>query len=334
MGERPQIHCFSQNRFSYPICAHFKFNTLNLYDFCSEKTFFHDFKSLILLSFRRFCCKLYEKGDVDEMKRRFPERALTERREELKKLIIEKQSALKHAPAGSLCTRYNRGYIQYYVRKSAGEKTGKYLRKSEKETLRRYLQKQYDSNILADAEKELAQINRFLSEYDPGHLLSRYEQIDIRSRTLIQPIGLPDEAYIEEWLQRPYDQMGFKDGQPEYLSANGERVRSKSEALIADLLAAHKIPFLYEFPLTLKKHRTIRPDFTLLDVRHRREIYWEHFGMMDDHEYCRNAILKIREYNHSGYFPGRDCLFTFESYSLPLSVADAEAELMMLLERD
>ena len=65
---------------------------------------------------------------------------------------------------------------------------------------------------------------------------------------------------------------------------------SKSEIILADLLNRNGIPYRYEYPVHLKGWGKVYPDFTLLDVRKRREIYWEHFGMMDDSEYAEKAI--------------------------------------------
>ncbi len=66
---------------------------------------------------------------------------------------------------------------------------------------------------------------------------------------LITPIILPDDQYIKQWLDTPYIHKGFSEGDPYYETLNGERVRSKSEAQIADHLKAKGIPYKYEYPL-------------------------------------------------------------------------------------
>ena len=69
------------------------------------------------------------------------------------------------------------------------------------------------------------------------------------------------------------------------MTLRGERVRSKSEAMIADTLYRLKIPYKYECPLTIRRKtgtsrntKTIYPDFTCLNVRLRQEFVWEHFN--------------------------------------------------------
>lgn len=73
----------------------------------------------------------------------------------------------------------------------------------------------------------------------------------------------------------------------------GERVRSKSEVIIADMLNRKGISYRYEYPVYLKNVGQIYPDFTVLDAIRRREIYWEHLGMMDDPDYAEMAILRV-----------------------------------------
>lgn len=59
--------------------------------------------------------------------------------------------------------------------------------------------------------------------------------------------------------------------------------------------------------------RVIYPDFTLLDIRRRRTIYLEHFGMMDNPEYCKKAIEKLELYQANGIYPGKNLIVTMES---------------------
>lgn len=93
----------------------------------------------------------------------------------------------------------------------------------------------------------------------------------------------------------------------------GEKVRSKSEKILADKLYSMGIPYRYEYPLKLGRYGTVYPDFTLLNVKTRKEYLLEHFGMMDNPEYCQKALLKIEEYARCGIYPGKNLLCTFET---------------------
>ena len=126
--------------------------------------------------------------------------------------------------------------------------------------------------------------------------------------------------------------MIFKEGIPEYYTRKGLRVRSKSEVIIADILDELYVPFLYEKPLKLKTG-IVHPDFTLLNIKERREVYWEHFGMMDDIEYRNNAMMKIRNYEASGLYQYDSVIWTFETGSYPLNTKDIRRLIIELKKR-
>ena len=109
-----------------------------------------------------------------------------------------------------------------------------------------------------------------------------------------------------------------------YLTNKGEKVRSKSEKILADMFYKWNIPYCYEAKLNLKNMKTIYPDFTLLRICDRKTIYWEHFGLADDGEYATKALIKCALYESEGYAPGEDFLFSVESKSTPLNIREIE----------
>ena len=93
---------------------------------------------------------------------------------------------------------------------------------------------------------------------------------------------------------------------------DGSMVRSKSEALIYNLLLRHGITFVYELPLKTK-HKTRFPDFTLLsEVDYRTIILIEHQGMMDEPEYRERFKKRVYEYLCSGYISCINIFYTFD----------------------
>ena len=80
----------------------------------------------------------------------------------------------------------------------------------------------------------------------------------------------------------------------------GCMVRSKSEVIIANLLAADKIPFRYEVPLFAPDGTFYLPDFTI--EWRGQKYYWEHLGMLDKQEYKRKWDIKKKWYDK--HFPG------------------------------
>ena len=76
-----------------------------------------------------------------------------------------------------------------------------------------------------------------------------------------------------------------------------------------------------------KGYGTVYPDFTLLNVRARTEIYLEHFGMMDNPEYAQKAIQKLETYSKNGIYIGKNLLVTFETLRNPLDMKMVEGML-------
>lgn len=111
----------------------------------------------------------------------------------------------------------------------------------------------------------------------------------------MNPIVEPVEEFVRRWEEFQYKGKGFEEDDPEFYSDKGERVRSKSKVIIADLLNREGIPYRYECPIYLKGLGLRYPDFTTLNIRKRKEIYWEHFGRMDDPLYAENAKLQMRK---------------------------------------
>ena len=85
------------------------------------------------------------------------------------------------------------------------------------------------------------------------------------------------------------------------------------------MLEQYGIPYRYEFPLVLKDHKTVYPDFLCLNVRKRKEYVWEHFGMMDNIAYANSNVNKIAVYELSGYQAGENMIMTFETSQVAIS---------------
>ena len=119
--------------------------------------------------------------------------------------------------------------------------------------------------------------------------------------------------YMNQWLEQEYQKKGFQEGTPVILSERGERVRSKSEKILADYFYRHDIPYKYECPLHLSGVGVVYPDFTFLSAKIGQEVYWEHEGMIDEEIYAQNAVRKIHTYEKNGIYPGERLILTFET---------------------
>ncbi len=216
--------------------------------------------------------------------------------------------------------RHGKGY-QYFVRKKGSDTNGKYIAKKEIEKAVTMAQIEYDERLLNALQEAKKLLEKCMTAGLANPFDTVLEMMPQGKRKLVRPHYISDDSFINNWKGQEYESLPFKEDFPEYYTKGGLRVRSKSEILIADILDEMSIPFLYEKPLILNK-RTVHPDFTLLNIKRRKEVYWEHFGMMDDREYRDDALLKIREYEANGLYQYDSVVWTFESGKYPINIKE------------
>ena len=249
---------------------------------------------------------------------------LREREENLRSIIKERKPKLATAPEGTLHVAVHKatGQAKFYLRTpNSGNGNGTYIRKSNKELIQQLADKKYDQKIIKESERELTAINDFLKKTDGLKYEQIYTKLTESEKSLISPIILDDVAFARTWQSEEYDRKGFKDGYPEHYSNRGERMRSKSEVLIANALDNAGIPYHYEKPLILNSGKIIHPDFTVLNLNTRQEYFWEHLGMMDNTEYALDALNRINEYEWNSIFPGKKLIITHEYSQHPLNTS-------------
>lgn len=241
------------------------------------------------------------------------------RKQYLLKLISEKSEALKNAPQGFLRICNHKNKVQYYHRTNPKDFNGEYIGKENRELVKQLAQKAYDEKIVRSAEKELKAIENYFVACPKVRAEHVYEKMHDARKILVDAIRQTDEQYVAAWEAVQYTGKGFEEDFPEIYTAKGERVRSKTEVIIADLLYREGIPYRYECPVEIEGWGKVYPDFTVLHVRERREIYWEHFGMMDDAAYVENAVQKIGIYLQNGICSKENLMITYETKKNPLN---------------
>ena len=243
--------------------------------------------------------------------------------------IIERATAmLENAPPGDLRVFKHYSNQQYY-QKLPGKRI--YISKKRPELAISLAQKEYDMAVLTKALAFQEQVDAMWNtlEVDFDEIINTFSE---EKKKLIKPYFTSADEFIKQWEGMSYEGKLIDESTPELFSNRGERVRSKSEKIIADKLAEMGIPYRYEAPLFLGTMGIVYPDFTLLKVCTREEIYWEHLGMMDDPDYVHKALNKINTYIRNGYIPGKNLLLTYESRAIPLNMRNAEAQLRAILD--
>ena len=157
------------------------------------------------------------------------------------------------------------------------------------------------------------------------NMIEIYSEYPEEIRNFVVPLECSDEDFVNKWLEEKYVGKQIPETTATFTTNKGEQVRSKSELNIANALAAKGIPYKYECPLTLKGGNTIYPDFTVLNVKKRRVIYWEHRGMMDDRGYSRDAVERVKDMNRNGIILGKNLIITEETGNCPLNTTEIDA---------
>lgn len=256
------------------------------------------------------------------------------RLQELELIYIQIQNRMKKYPEGKIRIIKNKNKMQYYLRKDAKDKSGVYLSKKEEKKIKIYLQKKYDMEVLKSVDEEIKNLKRFI-EKGPKNIQIQnvYSECAKEIKEHILPIDITDKDFIEEWLAKPYEKKEISDDMPMYITEKGERVRSKSELNIANILYNMNIPYKYECPLVLSSGYVIHPDFTILDIRRRCEVYWEHRGMMDDEGYLKHTMQRIKDYIREGIMVGDRLIITEESSFMPLGTDEIKKIVKIIYEK-
>ena len=253
---------------------------------------------------------------------------------ELERIEQAARADMRQATKGTLRIAKNNNTEQYYWRTDPKDTKGKYVRKGEEKLIKGLAQKDYAKKVLTVLSPMLRKAKEFqeLQENDmKKELLAVYEKFPISRKKLIVPYLDTEEEFAAKWedenrreKERLWQMEHFLEVCTEIYTEKGECVRSKSEKILADKFYMMDIPYLYERPLYIKEYGHIKPDFTVLNKKSRKEFYWEHFGMMDDKDYCEKTIKKIEGFQKNGIFPGKNLIMTYETREHPLNIKVVE----------
>lgn len=259
---------------------------------------------------------------------------------QLNEALTQLKKTQKKQPAGHLRIAQkgtNRNYFYHYT--SPDDLNGKYIPKKQIELAKALAQKDYNLKLIKQIEKEILALQEYLTQSKNGtEIQTLYNSLCPARQTLVTPALLTDEQYLAEWKNITWQRLPFSPEAPQYDTVNDEKVRSKSEVIIADTLTRYGIPYRYEFPLRLRQTKrdsenaTIYPDFLCLNLRTRTEFYWEHFGLMDDAAYATKSAWKLRLYAENNIFIGRNLIITMETQEEPLNTRMIEKIILDFLK--
>ena len=233
------------------------------------------------------------------------------------------RSYARNHPEGGLRVNKSNGSYQYYLCTKKGDTKGTYLPKAKRGIAEAIAQRDYDKQVLKCTSQWQQWIEKTINSMPQTNLLDVYSKSQGRKQ-LIKPYEISDDVYANQWETIRYEGKAFDLDDPEIYTERGERVRSKSEKMIADKLYMLGIPYRYEFPVKLKGYGIVYPDFLLLNKRTREEYLLEHFGMIDKPDYANKVTRKIHLYANSGYILGKNLLLSWETSDTPMDMRTVE----------
>lgn len=250
-------------------------------------------------------------------------------REHLEKQLTKIQRELDVLPSGKMrCTSSN-GSDQYFI-------DGKYLSKKKKDYAQKVAQQEYDIKLVSILKPIIEKWKELEHIYENQMLTYQFDKMCEARKRIVVPWFEPVSEKVQKFTVQTYEPATFEeDDKTEFFTLKNERVRSKSEMIIADELYRYKIPYHYEKPLTFDvwgHDITFRPDFTVMNPRTGKIFLLEHLGMMDYPEYIERNIQKLDIYERNGYLLGKNLLITHETSKVPLSrgIINSYMELYLL----
>lgn len=231
-------------------------------------------------------------------------------------------------------------YQFYWITLNDKNNTGKqeivkrYLGSDENETVRTLAQKSYDMAARRLLSKRIPQLEGLLKDYQSGELDLLYDILHPMRKRSVQPLLPTNRQRMDQWKRRAFQPKSISNMRENLYTNKNEKVRSKSEKILADLFTARGIEYKYECPLYLPNGTCIHPDFTFYHPERQIEMYWEHFGMMDVPEYANNALRRIALYESANIHPGDRLIMTFESSECTLDLRIAEERIQRYLWKD
>ncbi len=232
--------------------------------------------------------------------------------------IKDLQHKLSSLPEGDLYCESNGKYVKWYKKNISDTLHPIYLPKKQRLYVEKLALRKYYTALLSRKSKEILLLKKYLIQ--EKKIKDTPEKL-LQDSSLYKPLLISQLQHfsedINQWLASSYEK---NTRFPEHLihkTLSGHYVRSKSEAIIANSLFTHNIPYRYENAIHFDDI-IFYPDFTLRHPKTLNFYYWEHFGMMDNSSYFENAFNKLKIYASNGIIPSINLITTYETRIHPI----------------
>nr|WP_283793533.1 RecQ family ATP-dependent DNA helicase [Bacillus sp. LS15-K4] len=175
-------------------------------------------------------------------------------------------------------------------------------------TVKRSLAKCLIVEVLVD---DLKPFKQLITEMVKKKKKFKYDQLDY----FVHTIDRTDSSI--ELHQEIAQFLGVSkwDLQRIYTTEKGDKVRSKSEVIIANTLYNKNVPYEYEEALLAPNRKRISPDFTI--KLNEKTYFLEHIGMLNNEQYSERWLEKRKLYDE---FYKENLLITYESPNLATDI--------------
>ncbi|WP_026523126.1 hypothetical protein [Butyrivibrio sp. VCB2001] len=195
-----------------------------------------------------------------------------------------------------------------------------YVRQSDLAPIKKLVQKQYEERLQKALLTNRSRLARFIKNYDYDFVDQIYQKSAFARKQYISPIIEPRDEFIKDWYEQHPGGMNPYDDPPERDTLRGEKVRTKSEQLLADTFYRLGIPYQYEPEFVLNTGYCKYPDFVLLNVIQRKTYYWEHMGLTDEFDYATRNFKKLLVYERNGLILGENLILSLETEDMQLDM--------------
>lgn len=229
---------------------------------------------------------------------------------DLQKMHMAKLNlGLRGQRPGYLIKRRN-SFIWRYMKDGKVEEV--YLGTNENDPIVRQLKEQrYMAESKKIIENNLILMDGFLKKYknyDPETVSKGISRAyEIPPEKVFETMGLiSPNTWAKDFVAN--------DEYPEHLkhtTSRGEKVRSKSEVIIANQLYLNGIDYRYEWKEWYGRN-IISPDFKLFHPVQHRLFLWEHLGMLLSLGYLDSALWKLQRYYDCGFVLWDNLIVTFD----------------------
>lgn len=236
----------------------------------------------------------------------------------LVKLLDYSESVFRKQIEGTIHPHRRGKYVHYayaFIDEN-GRKTEKHIKKKDLENYKDQIDLFCAKKVKPVVKKLISALEKDIASYDDAALEQVFQKLCELFGDLVPEKYWSNKMLMSKWQETPYPRLDYKTDKLIFTTLRGDKVRSKVEVMVADILYNMNIPYRYDARL-VKGGVTFWPDFTMISPVSGKVTYLEVFGMMTDKKYAADNMKKINSYHKAGIIQGDRLIMVFDSEDTP-----------------